>query len=350
MKAKHVKSIEAMGLSLERLKGKNVLITGATGLIASNLVEAFLFLNEDLKLAMNVYANCRNESRGRERFASFMDNKDFHMLVQDVIDPLKTDVIFDYIIHAASPAHPGAFNNVPVDVMKANFIGTLNLLEYARTHQHEDSSSEKPRFLFVSSSEVYGENFEGVDFYTEEMNGSINPDSFRSCYPESKRAAETMCMCYKKQFDSDVTIVRPAFIYGKEIVSDNVRADAYFMRQMLNHEDIVMYSKGEQERSYLYVNDCVSAILFVLLKGENGEVYNIGNDENVITLHDYAEKLAQHGGIKLIYEPKTEPEGVRFLKTTRMLLKCDKLKKLGWSVQYGLDDGIKDILENDERV
>lgn len=349
MKAKHVKDIETMDLPLEKLKGKNVLITGATGLIASNLVEAFVYLNDDLNLELNVYANCRNEGRGRERFRRFIDNKFFHLLVQDVIEPLNTDLVFDYIIQAASPAHPGAFNSVPVDVMKANFIGTLNLLEYVRTHQRDDSKNEKPRFLFVSSSEVYGENFEGVDYYTEDMNGSINPDSFRSCYPESKRAAETLCMCYKKQYDSDVAIVRPAFIYGKEIVADNVRADAYFMRQMLNHQDIVMYSKGEQERSYLYVNDCVSAMLFVLLKGENGEVYNIGNDENIITLHDYAEKLAEYGGIKLVYEPKTEPEGVRFLKTTRMLLKCDKLKKLGWRVQYSLEDGIKDILDNNER-
>ena len=114
---------------------------------------------------------------------------------------------------------------------------------------------------------------------------------------------------------------------------------------MLNHKDIVMYSKGEQERSYLYVNDCISAMLFVLLKGENGEVYNIGNDENIITLHDYAQTLAKLGGVKLIYEPKTVPEGVNFLKTTRMLLKCDKLKKLGWKVKYSLEDGIRDILD-----
>lgn len=335
--------INEIDLPLQNLSGTNVLVTGANGLIASNFVEALVYLNEKLDLGVNIYALCRTLSKAQSRFSNILNNACFHLIIQDVVDPLKEDICFDYIVHAASSAHPGAFNTVPVDVMKANFIGTLNLLEYCRLH-HRDC--RQPRFMFVSSSEVYGENFENVECFTEDMNGSVNPDHFRSCYPESKRAAETLCVCYKKQFDSDVVIVRPAFIYGREIIDDNVRADAYFLRQALNHKDIVMYSSGEQIRSYLYINDCVSAMLYVLLKGTSGEVYNIGNDDNVITLHDYAQKLADIGGVKLIFEPKAEPEGVRFLKTTRMLLCADKLRKLGWHVEYSLDDGIKDIFKN----
>lgn len=343
MNKKIVTELQDLGLPIQNLKNKKILITGANGLIASNLVESLLYLDSDLKLGLNVYALCRSKEKGLKRFEGMSSWSSFHLIVQDVIDPLQSDVNFDFVIHAASSAHPGAFNTVPVGVMKANFIGTLNLLEYCRTHSN---SGKKPRFMFVSSSEVYGENFEGVEYFTEDMNGNVNPDNFRSCYPESKRAAETLCECYKKQYDSEIVIVRPAFIYGKQIVDDNVRADAYFLRQVLNHENIVMYSKGEQVRSYLYVNDCISAMLCVLLKGINGEVYNIGNDENIITLHDYAQKLADLGGVKLLYEPKTEPEGVKFLKTTRMLLKADKLRGLGWRVNYSLDDGIMDILNS----
>lgn len=225
--------------------------------------------------------------------------------------------------------------------MKANFIGTMNLLEYIRIHQNE---GREPRFMFVSSSEVYGENFEGVDYFTETMNGSVRPDRFRSCYPESKRASETLCECYKKQYNSDVVIVRPAFIYGKEIVDDNIRADAYFLRQVLNRENIVMYSEGAQVRSYLYINDCISAMLFVLLKGKSGEVYNIGNDENIVSLREYAQRLADIGGVKLLYKPQAEPKDVTFLKTTRCILKVDKLKGLGWNPRYDLIQGINDIL------
>lgn len=340
MKIEFIDELVKMDLPIEKLSGKSVLVTGANGLIASNLVEALVYLNEKLLLGIKVYALCRNRIKAENRFNKILDYSCFHLLIQDVIEPINNDIVFDFVIHAASSAHPGAFNSVPVDVMRANFLGTMNLLDYCRLHQSENS---KPRFMFVSSSEVYGENFDNVEFFTEDMNGSVYPDHFRSCYPESKRASETLCVCYKKQYDSDIVIVRPAFIYGKEIVDDNIRADAYFLRQALNHNNIVMYSSGEQIRSYLYINDCVSAMLFVLLKGESGEVYNIGNDNNLISLHDYAQKIADAGGVELIYEPKSEPTGVKFLKTTRMILKADKLKSLGWRVVYSVDDGIRDI-------
>ena len=343
MKDNIVNELVGMKLPLDKLINANVLVTGANGLIASNFVESLIYLSDKLNLGINVYALCRSLDKSKKRFENIMSYSSFHLIIQDVIDPIDVDITFDFVIHAASSAHPGAFNTVPVDVMKANFIGTMNLLEYCRLHKN---SGKNPRFMFVSSSEVYGENFENNEYFTEDMNGSVNPDHFRACYPESKRASETLCVCYKKQYDSDIVIVRPAFIYGRQIIDDNIRADAYFLRQAINHENIVMYSKGDQIRSYLYINDCVSAMLFVLLKGESGEVYNIGNDESLITLHDYAQKIADIGGVELIYEPKSEPSDVKFLKTTRMILKSDKLKELGWNVQYSLDDGINDIFNN----
>ncbi len=338
MNIKIVEELKNADLPLEKLKDCKVLITGANGLIASDLVEALIYLNDDMDLNMQVYALCRNEKKGKTRFTVISSNPCFHLIVQDVIEPLNSDVEFDYIIHAASSAHPGAFNTVPVDVMKANFIGTLNLLEYCK--------GQNTRFIFVSSSEVYGENFEGVEFFDETMNGSVNSTVFRSCYPESKRASETLCECFKKQYGSDVIIVRPAFIYGRHILDTNKRADVYFLRQVLNHEDIIMYSEGNQVRSYLYINDCISAMLFAALKGTSGEVYNIGNDESIITLREYAQTLADLGGVKLVYQPQNRPEGVSFLKTTRCILKADKLRTLGWKVNYSLEEGIKDILSD----
>lgn len=337
LKINIVEELKHTCLPLEKLKNKKILVTGANGLIASNLVETLLYLNNDMDFSMDIYALCRNEEKAKKRFDNFMDNNSFHLIIQDVIEPLTCKVKFDYIYHAASSAHPGAFNMTPVDVMKANFIGTINLLEYCK--------GQNTRFVYVSSSEIYGENFENVQFFEESMNGSVNPTVFRSCYPESKRASETLCECYKKQYGSDVIIVRPAFIYGREIIDSNVRADVYFLRQVLNHKDIVLYSEGSQIRSYCYINDCISAMLFATLKGESGEVYNIGNDECVVTLHDYAQILADAGGVKLIYEPKSRPDEVTCLQTTRCVLKADKLKKLGWKANYQLEDGVRDILD-----
>lgn len=326
------------GLPLNKLRKAKILITGANGLIASSLAEMLYRISEKENLAIELYLLCRNEERGKVRFKNIL-GKNIHLQVQDVSEPLSSDVYFDFIIHAASSAHPDAFNTVPVDVMKANLFGTYNLLEYTREHKG-------CRFMFVSSSEIYGENFDGIELFYEDTLGKINPAKFRSCYPESKRASETMCACYTKQYGADTVMVRPAYIFGKAVIDSNKRADVYFLRQALNKNDIVMYSKGEQIRSYCYVDDCVSGMLYVLLKGESGEVYNIGNPDGTISMHDYAQKIADIGGVRLIYNPDTKPAGTTFLQTTKLILAVDKLERLGWKAQYSIDEGLKDIFES----
>ena len=332
--------IAEMKLPWEKLQGKNILVTGANGLIASNLVDALMSVSEERQLGIALYALCRNCDKAQRRFGMYMGSAGFHLIAQDVSEPLRTNVEFDYIFHAASSAHPKAFNDTPVDVMKANFLGTLNLLEYAKGYPGS-------RFVFVSSSEVYGENAEGAEMFRENDPGIVDYTKFRSCYPESKRASETLCMSYKKQYGSDIVVVRPAFIYGREILDTNTRADVYFLRQVLNHEDIVMYSEGTQVRSYCYVKDCVAGMLYAALLGESGEVYNIGDMNGVVTLREYAALLAKHGGVELRYEPKTAPGGTVFLKTTRCVLDTGKLEGLGWKARYTLDDGIQDILKEE---
>lgn len=331
------KKMANRNLPWEKLKSANVLVTGGNGLIASTLVEELLDVNKEKQLGMNVYVLCRTKEKAERRFENRLEDHAFHLLIQDVCAPLDFDIDFRYIVHAASSAHPGAFNTSPVDVMKANFLGTLNLLEYAV--RYKDT-----RFIFVSSSEVYGENEAEVELFSEDINGSVDYTKFRSCYPESKRASETLCMSFKKQYGADVIIVRPAYIYGKNILDSNTRADVYFLRQVMDKKDIVMYSKGTQVRSYCYVDDCVAGMLYAALLGTSGEVYNIGDESCVITLWDYAQKLADIGGVKLRYEPETMPAGTVFLKTTRCILDTTKLRTLGWAPLYSLEDGIRDIL------
>lgn len=326
------------GLPLEKLRKAKILITGANGLIASTLAEMMYTISQKEKLALELFLLCRNEERGRARFQNILGNN-VHLIVQDVAESLSVDEYFNFIVHAASSAHPGAFNTVPVDVMKANLFGTYNLLEFARMHKD-------CRFMFVSSSEIYGENFDGVEIFYEDTLGKIDPAKFRACYPESKRASETMCACYTKQYGTDTVIVRPAYIFGRSVIDSNKRADVYFLQQALSGKDIVMYSRGEQVRSYCYVDDCVSGLLYVLLKGECGEVYNIGNPGGTISMHDYAQKIADYGGVKLIYDPDTKPAGTTFLQTKQLVLATDKLEGLGWRAQYSIDEGLKDIFNN----
>ena len=334
--------LKDLNLPWEKLKNAKVLITGGNGLIASGIVDALVELSELKNLETEVYVLCRNEEKAQKRFGDLASNHLFHLIIQDVVEPLKCEERFDYIVHAASAAHPEAFNNVPVDVMRANFIGTMNMLEYAK-------KTPDTRFMFVSSSEVYGENETGVAEFTEEAHGDINFTRFRACYPESKRASETLCFCYAKQYGSDVVIVRPAFIYGKDINETNNRADVYFLRQALEHKDIVMYSEGSQVRSYCYITDCVSGVLFALLKGASGAVYNIGNKKCIVTMKEYAQQMADMGGVRLLFEIKEKPAETVFLKTTRCVLNTDKLERLGWKPMFDLKSGLKDIFDEKRR-
>ena len=193
------KNISSLGIHWNKLYKKKVLITGANGMIASSLVDELMTRNVSEGLDIQLYALCRSKEKAERRFANYCNNDAFHLIIQDVVQPLSIPEDFDYIIHAASYAYPEAMNNYPVDVMKANFIGTLNLLEYA-------SRCTNCRFMFVSSSEVYGENQEGIDIFTEDMPGTVYYSRFRACYPESKKAAETLCHCYKKQYETDLLL------------------------------------------------------------------------------------------------------------------------------------------------
>ena len=324
-------------LPWSELSNKNILVTGANGMIASRLIE--VLMDSSLKKGLNigVYALCRNKDRAIDCFSKFCSDANFHLLVGDVTKPLKIKVDFSYIIHAASPAHPDAFNSTPVDVLKSNFIGTANCLEY-------QMNCSKCRFMFVSSSEVYGENVENIPIFSERTLGKVDFTRARACYPEGKRAAETLCFCYEKQYNSDIVIVRPAFIFGRNILADNKRADVYFLRQVLEHKDIVMYSDGSQIRSYLYVDDCVMGMLFALLLGEKGGVYNIGDENCVVTMKEYAQLLAKAGGVKVVFDSSAIPHGKTFLKTTRLVLDTSKLRELGWRPEFTLESGIEDVL------
>lgn len=324
-------------LPWEKMKEADILLTGGNGLIMSSLTDALMAVNKKRSLNMNIHVLCRNAAKAEERFCAYIGDDNFHLIIQDVSEKLQSDVKFRYVIHGASSAHPGAFNTTPVDVMKANFLGTLNLLEYS-------ANCPGIRFMFVSSSEVYGENEEGIDIFTEDISGVVDYTRFRSCYPESKRASETLCMSFKKQYDTDVVVVRPAYIYGHDVLESNNRADVYFLKQVLKHEDIVMYSEGSQIRSYCYVDDCITGMLYALLLGESGEVYNIGDMDCIVTLKEYAQALADAAGVALRYEPQTAPSGTAFLHTTRCILDTTKLKKLGWNVRFSLEEGIRDIL------
>ena len=332
---KDIQRVYEFYLPWEKLSGCNILVTGATGLIGGCLVET-LMMNP--KRDYQVFASGRNESRLLRRFSQFEKDPGLHFLVYDVISPLNCNFRFDYIIHAASNASPAAFASTPVEVMRSNIEGVINLMDYGLKNGLK-------RFLFISSGEIYGEGDGRV--FTEDYSGYVDCNSPRSCYPSSKRAAETLCASYKAEYGVDVVIARPCHVYGPYFTESDNRVFAQFFRNLLNDEDIVLKSTGEQFRSWCYVVDCISAILHILLKGENGEAYNIANQESNVTIRDLATIVAEMGERNVIVSKPNNNEENGFNPVTKSIFSSTKIESLGWkpmaSLRYGLNDSIKEL-------
>ena len=318
-------AVANLELPWEKLSNSNILITGATGLIGSCLVEVLMSRpNKDY----HVYASGRNEERAKARFAEFANDSDFHFFKYDVMKPLEGDIHFDYIIHAASNASPNFFATKPVEVIKSNIDGVSNLMDYGMEHGLK-------RLLFVSSGEIYGEGDGRV--FTEDYSGYVNPTSPRSCYPSSKRAAETLCVSYGAEYGIETVIARPSHTYGPNFTESDNRVYAQFIRNVLRGEDIVMKSTGAQFRSWCYVVDCASALLFILLKGENGQAYNIADASSNISIKELAEMIAEIGGKNVVIDMPSDAEKAGYNVVTKSIFSTDKLEGLGWSVDGSMN-------------
>ena len=320
-------------LPWEKLSGANILITGATGLIGSCLVEVLMSRPDK---DYHVFASGRNEERAKNRFAEYADDPHFHFFKYDVMKPLEGEVKFDYIIHAASNASPNFFATKPVEVIKSNIDGVSHLMGYGLKHGLK-------RLLYVSSGEVYGEGDGRV--FTEDYSGYVDCTKPRSCYPTSKRAAETLCVAYGAEYGVETVIARPSHTYGPHFTEADNRVYAQFIRNVLHGEDIVMKSTGSQFRSWCYVVDCAAALLYILLKGENGQAYNIADDSSNISIKELAEMVAMIGGKKVIIDLPTDTEKAGFNVVTRSVFSTEKLQYLGWSIKGRMIDKMKSTIE-----
>ena len=324
---------EIRDLPWERLSGCNILVTGATGLIGSSFVDVLMSNpNKDYQ----VYALGRNEKRAQTRFFRFNNDPTFHFLCGDVTLPLASDEPFHFIIHAASNGSPNFFANSPVEVMKSNLYGVSNLIEYGLAH-------DMKRFLYVSSGEVYGVN--EAEVFDESSYGYVDILDTRSCYPSSKRAAETMAMCYVAEYGADVVVARPCHTYGPHFTESDNRVYAQFIRNVLNGDDIVMKSAGTQYRSWYYVDDCVSALLFILLKGKRGQAYNIADKTSVVTIRELAEMIAHIAGRKVVMQVPSDTEKKGFTPIKRAVFDTAKLESLGWSVSGTMEEKLSRTID-----
>lgn len=331
----------------ERLFDKTVLITGATGMIGSSVTEILAVMNRRAKANIKLILAGRSERRIRQRFKGILKNTDYEYLFFDATQSDKLDLKADFIIYGANNANPSAYAKEPAETLLANIIGLHTMLELCK----KNSGS---RLLYLSSSEVYGKRIDGKNIpYEEGDYGYVDILNPRACYPNGKRAAETLCSCYLQEYGVDSVIVRPCHIYGPTIMKGDAKASSAFTRDVLQKKDIVMKSAGTQIRSYCYTMDCASAILTVLLHGNSGNAYNISNKNSIVTIRDLAETMAQYGGVNVVFENPSDQEKRGYNLMSNSSLDSRRLEELGWVPLFDLNTGVKrtiDILKEENEL
>ena len=315
------------------LRGRTVLVTGATGLIGSQTVSALLYADRKLDLGLKVLALVRSEEKARQKFAAQMEQCPALRLVVGTVEQMPAiDGPVDYIVHGASPTASAYFVQHPVDTIRTATAGTSNLLELAR-------EKKSAGFVYLSSMEVYGTPADDTPL-PESAGTTVDTMSARNCYPEAKRLCETMCAAYCAQYGVPATVVRLAQTFGPGVEPGDGRVFAEFARCARDCRDIVLNTTGQSKRCYLYTADAVSAILTLLLAGAPGQAYNAANGVTYCSICEMAEMVAKQVAKKEIQvQIKLNAEkSVKYLPPHHLNLQTDKLTALGWQPTRNLQE------------
>lgn len=324
------------------IQNKRILVTGATGLIGSNLVDRLIQHNN------TIYVTGRNEGKLEFSFSDYLSTGRLILIEHDAAEPLPQDIDnIDYIFHAAGPMERDVVMNRPVSVVLPNLLGTINCLDFLR--KQEVVTGKKGRLIVFSSVTVYSnQTSEDYTAVESDTTHAISLDQPYACYAESKRMAEVIARSYNHQYGIDMVIARFSTVYG---YCRNIPNTAFFefINNALNGKDIILNGVGMPRRDNIYVADAINGLITIALKGESGEAYNIssnGDNGNYAAVDEIAKiitkKVASIDGsdpVKVILPKENE------VRKPGLKLSNEKLKSLGWSVETSHNDGIAKTIE-----
>jgi len=321
----------------ENLKNKTILVTGATGLIAKYFTYFLLELNKYYNTNIKVIALVRNLEKAKKSFSSYQNNNNLYFLHQDVCEPITISEDIDFILHAAGSASATSIKSNPTGIIKANTLGTINVLELAK-------EKKVKKVLFTSTREIYGKVDE-IEKITETDMGVVNPLDSRACYPESKRMAEAILQSYYTQYQVPFNSLRIAHTYGPTMeINNDGRVMADFVGAIVNNQDIVLNSDGTAIRSFCYITDTINGIMDILVRGDNAKAYNLANETEPYKIKDIAKMLTTlfpEKNLKVKFSNPSDEVKKGYLNYKITKLDTSALESLGWKPNVKLSEGLK---------
>lgn len=328
--------------NLKKYQNSSVFVTGATGLIGTQLVKVFMYANSKNNSNIHVIAAVRDEEKAKAIYAPFLESDHFELYVSDIRNPIDYKDKVDYIFHTASVTTSKIMIEQPVATIDIAYQGTKSALEFAR-------KKTVKKMVYVSSMEVYGSLDGLAEKISEEDLGYIDLKNVRSSYSEGKRMCECLCAAYLGQFQVPVTIARLAQTFGPGIQKTDNRVYAQFVKSVIDGKDILLHSDGTSEGNYCDIRDAIQALLLLGISGENGEPYNVANEKSHMQIKEMAYMVADEiaeGRIHVIIDIPESAMTFGYAPKTKMKLSSEKLRRLGWEPQIDLKETYQRMIED----